>query len=154
MRSKIEQLTQELAEALSEIEALKTENKLLSEKLGLKSRHKNHPPAPYTDLAVNEAHSQLSTQEKISLFRSLFKGREDVYPSRWDSKKTGKSGYSPACGNEWVPRICEKPRIKCSDCPNQYFLYSLMVQDSGRNDLIFEDLIRALEAKRSPLVLT
>lgn len=61
------------------------------------------------------------TADKISLFRSLFRGREDVYPVRWESK-AGRSGYSPACGNEWLPGICEKPRIKCTDCPNQAFL--------------------------------
>ena len=39
---------------------------------------------------------------KIALFRSLFRGREDVYPRRFESRKTGKSGYAPACANEWV----------------------------------------------------
>jgi len=60
--------------------------------------------------------------EKITLFRSLFRGRTDVYPARFESRKTGKSGYQPACGNEWVRGICEKPRIKCSDCPHQCWL--------------------------------
>src|SRR5437667_1328188 len=59
---------------------------------------------------------------KIALFRSLFRGREDVYPRRFESRKTGRSGYQPACGNEWVRGICEKPRIKCSECPYQHFL--------------------------------
>jgi superfamily II DNA or RNA helicase/very-short-patch-repair endonuclease len=59
---------------------------------------------------------------KIALFRSLFRGREDVYPRRFESPKTGRAGYSPACGNEWVRGICEKPRIKCSECPHQRFL--------------------------------
>ena len=61
-------------------------------------------------------------EEKIALFRSLFRGREDVYPRRFENRKTGKSGYSPACANEWVRGVCEKPRIKCSDCPHQRFL--------------------------------
>ena len=52
--------------------------------------------------------------EKIALFRSLFRGRTEVYPLRFESVKTGKAGYSPVCGNEWVRGICEKPRIKCS----------------------------------------
>ena len=62
------------------------------------------------------------TQAKVALFRSLFHGREDVYPQRFESRKTGRAGYSPACGNEWVRGICEKPRIKCSECPHQHFL--------------------------------
>ena len=75
---------------------------------------------------------------KIALFRSLFRGREDVYPQRFVSRKTGRAGYSPACGNEWVRGVCEKPRIKCSECPNQCFLHATdeVVRQhlSGRDD--------------------
>ena len=60
--------------------------------------------------------------EKIALFRSLFRGRSEVYPLRFESAKTGRAGYSPACGNEWVRGVCEKPRIKCGDCPHQRWL--------------------------------
>jgi len=63
-----------------------------------------------------------SSEDKIALFRSLFRGREDVYPRRFESRKTGRSGYAPACANEWVRGICEKPRIKCAECPNRRFL--------------------------------
>ena len=38
--------------------------------------------------------------EKIALFRSLFVGREDVFPKRWQNARTGKAGYAPACGME------------------------------------------------------
>ncbi len=62
-----------------------------------------------------------SVEEKIVLFRSLFKGREDIYALRWESNK-GKSGYAPACGNEWDRVLCRKPQIKCSECPNSKFL--------------------------------
>ena len=34
---------------------------------------------------------------------------------RWDNTRTGKSGYQPACANEWKPGVCEKPRIKCGE---------------------------------------
>ena len=60
-------------------------------------------------------------EAKIALFRSLFRGRVDVYPRRFESRKTGRSGYAPACANEWVRGVCEKPRIKCADCPNRRF---------------------------------
>ena len=66
--------------------------------------------------------SSVPAESKIALFRSLFRGRDDVYPRRFENRKTGKSGYSPACANEWVPGMCEKPRIKCADCPHQRFL--------------------------------
>lgn len=67
-----------------------------------------------TALAYN-----LSTTQKVELFCSLFHGRQDVYPVRWESKTSGKSGYAPACDNEWVAGVCEKPRIKCSDCEHR-----------------------------------
>jgi len=60
--------------------------------------------------------------EKIALFRARFRGREDVYARRFESRKSGKSGYSPACGLEWVPGICQKPRIKCAACAHRQFL--------------------------------
>jgi len=67
--------------------------------------------------------TMLSTPEaKIGLFRSLFRGRNDVYALRFESRKTGRSGYQPACANEWVRGVCEKPRIKCFDCPDRKFL--------------------------------
>jgi superfamily II DNA or RNA helicase len=63
----------------------------------------------------------LAPDVKVELFRRLFRGREDVYPVRWESKKTGKVGYSPVCANEWAQGICEKPRIKCSECSHSQF---------------------------------
>jgi superfamily II DNA or RNA helicase len=63
-----------------------------------------------------------SSREKVELFRCLFAGRPDVFPLRWENKKTGRSGYSPACANEWVKGICEKPRVKCGACPHQKFI--------------------------------
>ena len=55
------------------------------------------------------------------MYRSLFRGREDIYPRRFESK-AGRSGYAPACANEWVPGVCGKPRIKCAECPSRRFL--------------------------------
>ncbi len=61
-------------------------------------------------------------EAKIALFRSLFRVRDDVYARRFESRKTGKSGYAPACANEWVRGICEKPRVKCADCRHRRLL--------------------------------
>ena len=72
-------------------------------------------------VAQIEPSQQLNTDGKVALFRSLFRGRADVYPIRWESK-AGKSGYAPACANEWRPGVCEKPRIKCGDCGNRSLL--------------------------------
>lgn len=59
---------------------------------------------------------------KIALFRRLFAGRPDVFPIRWENRKAGRSGYSPACSNEWVKGICDKPKVKCGECQNQAFI--------------------------------
>jgi superfamily II DNA or RNA helicase len=95
-----------------------------------------------TDVAATTA---LSNAGKISLFRSLFRGREDVFPRRWENPKTGKIGYAPACRNEWVRGICEKPRIKCSDCANQAFVP--VTDDIVRKHLQGRDLTKPSQAQ-------
>ena len=45
---------------------------------------------------------KLSLDERVALFMSLFKGREDVFARRWFSKSTGKAGYQPVCVNEGI----------------------------------------------------
>ena len=61
-------------------------------------------------------------EAKIALFRTLFRGREDVFARRFESRASGKSGYSPACGNEWLRGICPKPKGKCAACQYQQYL--------------------------------
>ena len=51
-----------------------------------------------------------SSTDKMALFRRLFAGRPDVFPVRWENRKTAKSGYAPACTN------------KCGECPHQAFI--------------------------------
>jgi hypothetical protein len=66
--------------------------------------------------------AESSASKKIALFRRLFLGRTDVFPLRWENRNTGKSGYAPACANEWVRGVCGKPQVRCGECPNQAFL--------------------------------
>ena len=102
-------------------DALQAENArliALLESHGIEWRLPLEPVPP----VVEQESSRLSTDEKVALFRRLFRGRTDVYPVRWESQKTGKSGYAPACGNEWLAGVCEKPRIKCGDCGNRLLL--------------------------------
>lgn len=63
-----------------------------------------------------------TSEEKIRCFRSLFCGREDVFARRFQSQKTGRSGYQPVCKNEWIKGICNKPRIKCTNCEFREFI--------------------------------
>ena len=74
----------------------------------------------YSDISFPEVH--LGKEKRIELFRSLFRGREDVFARRWYSKVTNKSGYQPVCVNEWRRGLCDKKAIKCADCPNRNFL--------------------------------
>lgn len=76
-----------------------------------------HPPqsAPTPEPTT----SRLSPEAKVRLFRDVFRGRTDVYPVRWESSNTGRSGYSPACLNDRLVGVCQKPRIKCSECEHR-----------------------------------
>lgn len=95
-------------------------NRLLAENRRLRELLAEHGIAwqPRDPATTSERLARLGTDEKVKLFASLFRGREDVYPIRWESK-AGKSGYSPACANEWRAGVCEKPRIKCGDCEHR-----------------------------------
>ena len=44
---------------------------------------------------------RLSLEEKVALYRTLFRGREDVFVQRWHSRTSNKSGYQLVCLNEW-----------------------------------------------------
>lgn len=103
-----------------ELSALRVENARLTALLdahGITWRVPTEAPKP-----KGVEPSRLSKNEKIALFRKLFRGRTDVYPVRWEGRTSGKSGYAPACGNEWRALVCEKPRIKCSDCGHRLLL--------------------------------
>ena len=80
---------QRLIERIKELEA---ENAELKKRLG-----EDVVPIKQEPYAMQT----LSLQEKVGLFRSLFRGREDVFARRWFSKATGKAGYQPVCQNEW-----------------------------------------------------
>jgi superfamily II DNA or RNA helicase len=84
-------------------------------------------------------------ERKMTLFRRLFRGRPDIFPIRWENRKTGRSGYAPACANEWQRGICEKPKVKCSACPNQAFL--------AVDDVSMERHLRGTDANGLPFVM-
>ena len=101
----------------AEIEYLKAENARLVSLLNAHGIPWISNTTPQNKIAASvHSSTDLSTDEKVLLFRSLFRGRSDVYPIRWESSTTGKSGYSPACANEWKRGVCPKPQVKCSSC--------------------------------------
>jgi len=108
----------------TEIERLKTENARLISLLEVHGIPWESNDAPCNNNTVPSLYAAVfSTEEKVTIFRSLFRGRNDVYPIRWESPTTGKSGYSPACANEWKRGVCSKPRVKCSDCDCREHLF-------------------------------
>ena len=60
--------------------------------------------------------------DKIALFAGLFRGRTDIYAVRWENVRAGRSGFQPACANEWARGMCDKRKTRCSACPNREFL--------------------------------
>jgi superfamily II DNA or RNA helicase len=96
------------------------------ERLRLMARLDKLEPAQAEQPRVPAAKSTVSNSspaaEKIALFRRLFAGRTDVFPIRWRNPKTDRSGYAPACANEWVRGVCGKPQVRCGECPNQAFM--------------------------------
>lgn len=111
-------------DATSEVLSLRKQIKILEQECQFLREENNslkHLYSPeYSRQKPQTTYSNLDTQKKLEIFKSLFRGRTDVYPIRWESKN-GRSGYSPACDNEWKPNICEKPRIKCNQCQNRLF---------------------------------
>lgn len=107
---------------LEKYNRLLEENKNLKAELSLFKGETNHTmpeksPTPTTPISTFNKYS--SSEEKINLFRSLFKGREGVFARRWYSKTLDKSGYQPVCENEWNEEFCDKKKYKCSVCPNR-----------------------------------
>ena len=69
-----------------------------------------------------QARSEWTAEGKIALFAALFRGRADVFASRWESRAKSRSGWAPRCANEWKAGVCHKPRVRCGECPSQAFL--------------------------------
>ncbi len=112
LRNAIEAATLRLAELRAELAAQPAEGSRIT------------PASDIQGMAI----SKPSNAQKIAVFRSLFRGREDVFPVRWENPRTGKSGYSPACENEWKHGVCRKIKsagnnrtLTCGECSQQKF---------------------------------
>src|SRR5271167_705639 len=71
---------------------------------------------------ADEGGAPWSPIRKVALFASLFRGREDVFPRRWEKPGKGRSGWAPRCSNEWAQGVCAKRRVKCGECAHQAFV--------------------------------
>jgi hypothetical protein len=116
----VEDLDKAIAAAETELGDLEAQRAATVERLSaLKKQRRDTPPA-VRDAGGSSA--EWSPTHKVELFRSLFRGREDVFAVRWENSAKQRSGYAPRCANEWKPGICGKPRVRCGACPNQAFL--------------------------------
>jgi hypothetical protein len=128
-----ETLISQLQTEISELEGLLADKKRLLVEAQAQSsiqESKDYSVQPEIDSPEKQSiNNHSSPEEKIVLFRSLFRGREDVFAKRFESRKTGKSGYQPFCRNEWARGICGKPKITCGSCTNRAFV---PISDVGR----------------------
>ena len=96
-------------ELIQMIQKLEKENKELKEKIYGKIEETQQV----------DSQKNISNEEKVKIFMEVFKGRTDLYAKRWTNNRTGKSGYSPVCKNEFNTYKCDKSRIKCNECINR-----------------------------------
>ena len=122
--SRGDDLVAQIQQAEAELAALgRARDQTLARLAALRGSDPSIAGAPQLRLPITNVEAAPRTgAEKIRLFRSLFRGRTDVFPKRWENAKQARSGYAPACTNEWVRGVCEKPRVKCGECPNQAFI--------------------------------
>ncbi len=116
---------QRLAEIDTELSALDDRRSQLLEELNSLQQQISAPrlaEPPSSPAATSLVTNQSPQEDKIHLFRALFRGREDVFPRRFESTKTGKSGYQPVCYNEWARGVCQKPKIACAECGAREFV--------------------------------
>ena len=129
-------------ELLSRVQQLQVENEKLKVEIAryksfVRSKHKQEVqvcmlPQNTTQPPANH----LSLEDKVELFRSIFRGREDVFARRWHSNKSRKSGYQPVCNNEWRVGVCEKGKVQCAECKSRNF-----------KSLDYNDIYRHLEGR-------
>jgi superfamily II DNA or RNA helicase len=129
-------IEQKIAEIETELANLDHHRSQLLKELALLRQRvltRNTPTQLALHLQQTQVNNQSSQEEKIRLFRSLFRGREDVFPRRFENTKTGKTGYAPVCRNEWAAGICQKPKIACQECNFRAFV--LVSDEVIRNHL-------------------
>jgi len=129
-KEQYEQMEAEISSLQKENEELKALRKENEEMKALLREHglSYHPKTKDEKASIVSIYSPiewpavvLGVNDRVTLFQSLFRGREDVFAQRWFSKSTGKGGYQPVCINEWSRGICDKKKQKCAECPNRKF---------------------------------
>ena len=172
----------------------------------------NQPPAKTVETAPVDKEER--ARRRIALFRTLFRGREDVYARRWENDD-GRHGYMPVVVKDWnaINRSRPEERKKVDQKTRKFIpltdavieshllgketvgvypllpdestmtettpfehrvtphytefrmapelteitiqdIYSALVDNAPRNEMIAGDIVRAVESGRCPLLLT
>lgn len=141
MTDSIQEIEALLSEAEKELACLDFRRTVLIEDIQKLRRHRTliqgTDAVPDAEKAPECVTNSLDSDAKVRIFMDLFRGRQDVYPRRFESQRTGKSGYQPACRNEWKKGRCRKPRVKCADC--NYREFQPVTEVIIRNHLLGHD---------------
>jgi len=147
----ISELLEKYQKLVTENSKLKEENRALKSQLGIVdtripadeiSGHESAPELVAQQVAADVLppgmNKNADEKEKIRLFMSLFKGRDDVYARRWENKKKGTFGYSPSCLNEWNPGVCSKLKGTCASCIHKTYavLDEKVIDDHLRGKIV------------------
>ncbi len=92
---------------------LRAENNRLLRLLELTPRQATLPAPVQSglfDAAPGSIDHRSTPQEKVAFFAKLFAARTDVYATRWENTRTGRSGWSPARAGGWRGKALENTR--------------------------------------------
>jgi hypothetical protein len=102
---------EDIGALVDEVLALRVENQRLRSLLGLDEPNRHEVTEPWEPTLFVDSDRQgvkgdvngsSPSESKIALFRLLFAGREDVYALRWETARSGKTGWSPAVVGGWA----------------------------------------------------
>jgi hypothetical protein len=111
-------INQQIQALESELSTLDAKRNALQDRISLLKSSKQsiaEKQLPFYQRSESDVTNESTQEQKIALFRSLFRGREDVYPRRFESKRTGKSGFQPVCRNEWIRPTAVRLKLILSD---------------------------------------
>ena len=135
-------IAREISALKDRLSSLNQERSAIADRLGVLEHAQIAEATRHPTRLTARVTAASSAAAKITLFRSLFRGREEVFPRRWENAQSGKAGYSPVCRNEWVRGVCGKPQVKCGECPNQAFV-------PFGDDVLRSHLIGARDGRRT-----
>ena len=101
-------------ELLAAYNKLLMENEFLHKEVDRLQALLNSKDIPMTQPIMKQ---HLSLEEKVSVFRNLFKGRENVFARRWYNRTSGKSGTSRCVGTNGTGNCVTRESISAQNVP-------------------------------------